>query len=395
MPHIKIMFVLAFLTSIAALFIKCSGGVNTSSDPRGKYYAGSAACMTCHKGVADSYIHSSHNKTSGLVSTGEMGSFLSSANRSFRYDDSSSVTAEKLGMDFYQTWHHAGQPNRSEQMQLTIGSGEKAQSYANWKDGQLMQLPLTYLSENNSWTNSPGFPVSSPYFKRPILSRCLECHASYASKQEIPSGPMQVIEKIDPSSIIYGIDCERCHGPSIDHVRFHEEYPDEKKSRFITSINTLTRQQKVDLCASCHSGNDMDMQREIFGFRPGDTLANYIIPSFGNARNEPDVHGKQMQLLAASKCYRASQMTCQSCHDSHGPSPESQSVFVTKCMACHDKSSHATSLKNNAAACINCHMPLQASKKLEFKSGSGSLLYMLRTHRIAVYNDSSHVMSAR
>jgi hypothetical protein len=109
------------------------------------------------------------------------------------------------GSSFWQNYLADNKTLRSEQLDIAIGSAEKAQTYGYWRDQQLFQLPLTYLASIHSWTNSPGFPVRQPYFDRVIESRCLECHASYVSEVQVPSGPLQVMEKLDQSSLIYGI----------------------------------------------------------------------------------------------------------------------------------------------------------------------------------------------
>lgn len=344
----------------------------------------------------DSYMHTTHFRTSGKISQGGLDSFYHSASMSYLYMDSGRVTATGRNGGYFQDLSYPdgstsltpGRQSRSAPVEFAIGSGDKAQSYAYWKSpGEPRQLPLTWVTESRAWTNSPGFPTKKAFYDRVILSRCLECHASYVSKTDIPGGPEMVIEKMDASSIVYGIDCERCHGPSIDHVRYHTEYPAEKKPKYVRSMASLTRQQENDLCASCHSGNDQAMLRPIFGFRPGDTLASYILPSFGGSGKEPDVHGKQMQLLMSSKCYQQSQMTCQSCHASHDGKAKSKELFVSRCMDCHKASAHAQELKTDATACINCHMPQQSSNAIGFNDpmGNKSILYMLRTHRIAIY----------
>jgi len=397
MPHRKILLVLACLSALVVLFIQCGGERPSSTDPRGKYYAGSASCAGCHKDVMDSYMHTSHANTSAAISAGSLSQMMKTTNRSYQYNDSGIVTAESRDGGFFQTFSLDGQVRRSAQMEIAIGSGKNAQSYAYWQSpGLLRQLPLTYVSHGNAWTNSPGFTRKTAFFDRVVLSRCLECHASFVNKTDVPGGPEMVMEKMDPASVIYGIDCERCHGPSIDHVRYHEQFPDERKAKYVIPMASLSRQQKNDLCASCHSGNDQDMLHSTFGFRPGDTLSNYVLPSFGLAGKETDVHGKQMQRLMSSKCYQQSQMTCQSCHSGHNNEKNSQALFVSKCMACHKSSEHATGLTNDPAACLNCHMPVEVSKTIAFrdKGGNNSLLYMLRTHRIAVYPDSSS-MSAK
>jgi hypothetical protein len=165
-----------------------------------------------------------------------------------------------------------------------------------------------------------------------------------------------------------------------------------KQAKFITSIRLLSRQRQLDLCGVCHSGNDLDVQQTLFAFVPGDTLSNFFLPQFGTGPPNPDVHGKQLQLLRMSKCFQQSKMTCSSCHDTHHAEDNRRDIFIAQCMTCHQSSSHAVSLLQNNKSCMDCHMPLQASRKLNFNNGEemNSIPYMLRTHRIAIYDSPQH-----
>lgn len=383
----KIIFVISVLTGLVIFLIRCSDNNALLKDPRSPRYAGSNACGTCHKDIMQAHLNSSHYKTSAKISYNELKKMIGSAHNIVHYADSGKVWVEEKHSQFFQSYLAKGKAERSQQMDIAFGSGEKAQTYAYWKNEQLFQLPLTYFTAIQSWTNSPGYPTSTAYFDRVILSRCLECHASYVTKTDFQTGPLQVSEKLVANTIVFGIDCERCHGPAAEHIQFHQDNPAVKQARFITSIKRLTRQQQLDLCASCHSGNDLDVQRPLFAFKPGDTLSNFYYPYFGSGGSEPDVHGKQMQLLQSSKCFQLSQMTCKSCHDIHPLKENKPVVFTAKCMACHQDSEHALQMKTGNKSCINCHMPLQASKSLNFNTGTEmkTIPYLLRTHRIAVY----------
>ncbi|HEX7904260.1 MAG TPA: multiheme c-type cytochrome [Chitinophagaceae bacterium] len=390
MRHKKIIFVTSLLAAAVIFLIRCSEGNSSAIDPRDSLYAGAKACASCHKDIVQAHLTSYHYKTSGKVSYDELKKMVGSAHNIVYYEDSARVSVEEKHSQFFQSYRVNGKELRSEPLDIEIGSGEKAQTYAYWKNEQLIQLPLTYFTARQSWTNSPGYPARKPYFDRVILSRCLECHASYVTKTDFQTGPLEVSEKLSANSIVFGIDCERCHGPAAQHVQFHQENPAAHQAKFITSIKSLTRQQQLDVCASCHSGNDLDVQRSLFAFRPGDTLANFYYPHFGSGGSEPDVHGKQMQLLQSSKCFQQSTMTCKSCHDSHPLEQNQTNVFITKCMVCHQNSKHALQMKTSGKNCIDCHMPLQVSKSLNFNNGTEmkSIPYMLRTHRIAVYPGS-------
>jgi hypothetical protein len=393
MQFSKIIFVIGILTSLAIFFVQCVSGNSSGNDPRGAVYAGSKVCANCHKDIAASYEHTNHYKTSGEVNNDSLAKWAVASSKAIYYGDSSFVKVEEEHSSFFQSHIKNGKTVQSEKFAITIGSAEKAQTYGYWKDGQLFQLPLTYFAGIHSWTNSPGFPVAQAYFNRVILSRCFECHASYVEKTDIQTGPLQLSEKLIPASFVYGIDCERCHGPAAEHVQFHKENPTVKEAKHIVSINLLTRQQQLDLCASCHSGNDLDVQRTLFAFRPGDTLANFYFPHFGSGGKEPDVHGKQMQLLQASKCFQQSNMTCASCHTPHQPEVKQHEVYAAKCMNCHQQGEHVLQMKAGNKTCVNCHMPLQESKKLVFNNGTEAkrIPYYLRTHRIAVYPDSQNL----
>ena len=388
MRYRKTIVVISLLTMVLILFRNCTIKDATGNDPRGTAYAGAASCASCHKDITSSFVHTSHYKTSSETSQDSLQKPASSTNNMLYYADSSLVKLEEKHEQYFQSLIAGGKTLRSEPMDIAFGSGEKAQTYAYWKGHELFQLPLTYYTGNNSWTNSPGYSIDKPFFDRVILSRCLECHASFVSKVTVESGPMQVSEQMEPGSIVFGIDCERCHGPAAAHVKFQQEHPGYKTGEFITSINALNRQQKLDLCGSCHSGNDQDVVVSLFAFKPGDTLSNFFLPQFGSGNSpEPDVHGKQMQLMMSSKCFQQSLMTCMTCHDAHRDEVNQMNVFVSKCMGCHGQSKHAKQMIMNTKTCIDCHMPLLPSKKLIFNNGveTRNISYMLRSHRIAVY----------
>ncbi len=395
MRHRKTLLVITFLASAAVVFIRC-GSDRGSKDPRGPVFAGSASCVTCHKNVVDDYAHANHYKTSSRVSVDSLRKYAAVQHHSFTFPGTGTVNIVQDHEAFLQSWTKDGQNIRSEPMQVAFGSGAKAQTFAYWKENELRQLPLTFYNYMQSWSNSPGYRPDRPDFDRILISGCMECHSSNVKVDIEQSGPMQTVQKMDSSTIIFGIDCERCHGPSIDHVRWQTENPQETKARFITSIKSLPRERQLDLCATCHSGTDQDIQRSLFGFKPGDSLSRYFLASYGSG-NQLDVHGKQMQLLRSSKCFRMSQMTCGSCHSPHNDEKNQARVFTTRCMTCHAQLPHAIEKKMQSddsfvqgvtsETCITCHMPLQASRIIDVdqRAGEKSIQYMLRTHRIAVY----------
>jgi hypothetical protein len=279
---------------------------------------------------------------------------------------------------------------------MVMGSGSKGQSYLSWLNNTVFQLPVSYFVQGRQWINSPGFPPKYILYNRNIPVGCFECHSSYINRtnSQIVNGNM--IDHFDKTQIIYGIDCERCHGPLAEHARYQEENPAVKTAKFVTSIATLQRQQKTELCAICHSGAGQ-VKSSTFYYNPGSKLSDYEqLDSSVKKPEDIDVHGKQYQSLAASKCFlKSKSLTCVSCHNPHGDENSSLQVFSAKCIACHTSPAHLSeatvhiSQKEITANCIDCHMPIKPSQIITMKSSSpnDSISALVRTHFISIYKN--------
>lgn len=204
-------------------------------------------------------------------------------------------------------------------------------------------------------------------------------------------------DRFDQNQIIYGIDCERCHGPAAEHVAFHTAHPEEKSAHYIVNTRRLSRQQRLDACALCHSGGRAQLL-PAFSFKAGDTLNKYSLAKYASTDEATlDVHGNQYGLLSSSKCFISSQMDCSSCHNVHVNEANNPKLFSERCMTCHDGTTHPGCkmtptpgfvLSNN---CIDCHMPLLPSQKilLTLSNSSQPIHNLVRTHRIAIYPEST------
>ena len=364
-----------------------------SKDIRGPEYADQKSCVKCHKDVSASFSETAHFHTSAPVTSDLKG--LGAGENTFAFNDSLKVVVEKRDDRMFQVAYFNNREIEAHQFDIAFGSGEKAKTFAYWEQNSLFQLPLTYYSSINKWTNSPGFAENEINFKRAIVSRCFECHSSFAETRIVKTGSLSVSEEVVKGAVLYGIDCQRCHGPSSQHVRFHEENPEEKDAKYMTRIAGMSRQQKIDMCAVCHSGNDLQTQKSTFSFAPGDTLSDYYFPQYSRSRKEPDVHGNQYGMLAASACFIRSDMDCSSCHNTHLTEKNNQVLFAQRCMTCHDANTHPptgnldqAALKNN---CIDCHMPVKPSRLITFQLAGKSQKtpYPLRSHQIAVYPEET------
>jgi len=357
-------------------------------------FAGSASCASCHKAIYDSHIHTAHYLTSQpAVAENIKGSFEPGKNK-YAFNQSVVMSMEKRDDGFYQVEYFKDTEKKAKRFDIVIGSGTMGQSYLYWNGNHLFQLPITYFTAANTWSNSPGFP-DKIVFNRSITSRCLECHTTFA---KTISAENVSPESFDSRQIVYGVDCEKCHGPGAEHVSFHTQNKTETRGKFIINPASFSRQQSLDLCASCHGGR-LQKTTPSFHFIAGDTLSNYF--SIDTAAPDPahiDVHANQYGLLRASKCFRMSNtMTCNTCHNTHENEKGKTEVFSQRCISCHS-AAHNSVCKLSATIgdainknCIDCHMPVQSSKAIavQLQENEVPTAASIRSHYISIYNEET------
>ncbi|HMH24480.1 MAG TPA: multiheme c-type cytochrome [Puia sp.] len=395
----------------------------TSGEDFGQF-AGSASCAGCHKKIAEAHLHTAHYLTSREAFGKYIKGSLDTGANSFSFNDSVKVIMEQHDGAYYQVEYVRGQQKRKGRFDIVVGSGTKGQTFLSWADNRLLQLPITYFTPAGQWSNSPGYP-DKPVFNRPITARCLECHSTYFLKTSPPDAEP---EEFDRRQIVYGVDCEKCHGPAAQHVAYQQQNPGATTAKYIIDPAHFSRQQSLDLCALCHGGR-VTRLRPSFGFTAGDKLSDYFrFDTIGRNLADIDVHGNQLGLLAGSKCFQMSQMTCITCHNTHENEKGKLATFSQRCMVCHggahnDGPAGARSSGNAAAAddtrgpghgnavaarpckmtatigpaiaqnCIGCHMPKQPSRAIAvlLQGVFTPTVAQLRTHLIKIYPDEPKV----
>jgi len=394
----KLLLALIFAIPLLAIISQCDIFSSPPPDPRGPIYAGSSTCIKCHKDIYDDYLHTAHFSSTRLADVHSISGSFAPGHNVFYFSKNLKVVMEKRDSGLYQVAYLNGKVLNSHRFDITFG-GVKAQSYLYWKGNELYQLPMSYFKSLHSWTNSPGYDSTYADFSRPIGTGCLDCHSSYF--QQLPSESQSLTRKMDfdKKAVILGIDCERCHGPATNHVNYQTDFPEEKKARYITTYASLTRAQKVNMCAVCHSGNSGMVLRPTFDFKATDHIEDFRLPELYQVQDPKklDVHGNQTQLLQSSQCYIQSKMDCATCHNLHSNERDQVALFSQRCMNCHTEANHnfckmapqiGAMIKNN---CIDCHMPATPSNKIAVGiSGSGRAVpYLVRNHHIAIYADAS------
>lgn len=358
---------------------------------KGEEFIGSETCMECHADIYASHITTAHYNTSALAdSTNIKGSFEEGSNI-LDIESTLFTMFEKEGL-YYQ---HAEIKNRlkrtaPEKFDIVIGSGVRGQSYVTWKEDQLFQLQTSYYTPTDTWVNSPGYPSYS--IERPIRDACIKCHVTFAKNKDF-AGQGNAYDK---KQMIYGIDCERCHRPGKKHVVYQRNNPEIETAKFMMSYDTISRQQRLDACAQCHSGlRGRILQGNSFTFLSGDKLDEYSQNFYTDAADKKlDVHGNQYGLLIKSECFKQTEtMDCATCHNPHKNQRGDTSFFNQKCMSCHSTATvectaEASDLNQMSNNCIACHMPTTPSQAMTIQLEGNSLetSFNIRTHLIGIYD---------
>jgi hypothetical protein len=357
---------------------------------------GDLTCQPCHREKFITYLATAHHRTSRLPdATSIAGNFSRGKDVMTTFNPELTFRMEARDGHFYETairHENAHVTERKERIDLVIGSATKGQTYLYWKQNGLFELPVSYWTQLDRWVNSPGYVDGSADFDRPVLPRCLECHAAYF--QPMTSAPSE--NRYAKDNFVLGISCERCHGPGAEHVENHSA--NSARSISASSIGTkpmpplrLSRARQVDVCAQCHGGAGEPIA-PAFSFRPGEPLSDYVRLQPPNASDRLDVHGNQVNLLERSRCFQGSpEMSCSTCHDVHEPE-RAAADYSAKCLGCHrvDQCGMVRKVGTRIASnCIDCHMPVQASNKLVLDADNQRLQANVRNHWIRVYQNVS------
>lgn len=383
-----------FSSLMTIIFISCANEDEQYFDPRGSDYAGAATCVQCHQSISNHATETAHYKaTAPATIKNILGNF--GLNAVFEYDQNTKVVMEKRNDSLYQVLYKNGKEVKAYPFDIVFGI-KHAQTSVYWHNNNTYELPVSYFKSVNSWATSPGFSAKVPDFNRKIEKDCYACHSSNISSRNVNHDSdktnfllMEVEDMMDKRTMIYGIDCERCHGPAKSHIEAHRKEPNLKEAKNIVPFKTLSNQQKLDACAICHSGNDGLKMKSRFDFKPGNILTDFYrsTPS-SSGNNNYDVHGNQAGLLTQSKCFtESSTLNCVSCHNQHEAKTQTLADFSKVCVSCHSVVQHTSGTAQLKENCIECHMPKQTSGAINFQLSKSEMFsaYQLRTHKIAVY----------
>jgi len=351
-------------------------------------YVGDVACSSCHQGLVDTFHQTAHYLTSRLPSKDSIfGNFTPGANILKTSNPDLFFRMEQKEDEFLQTAVEGVPPyieSRTERFGLVIGSAGKGQTYLYWKDDRLFQLPVSYWNQLG-WVNSPGYRDGVANFERPVIPRCLECHATYF--EPVPPPP----NRYRRTGFVVGITCEKCHGAGREHVLRESGKAPVAADSAILNPARFSRDRQMDLCAWCHKGHGIAIA-PTFSYLPGEVLEQSIEFPRPDPNAQIDVHGDQVDLLKRSRCFQSSAMTCLTCHNVHTTQHDLAS-FSERCLSCHKPGTDAFPKMHHQADsnCIDCHMPKQDTNLIVFDWKGNKKKPQVRNHWIRVYRDTSPV----
>jgi tetratricopeptide (TPR) repeat protein len=317
-------------------------------------YAGTASCQPCHEQIYASYMKHSMART-GLRAVASLDQkWLARI-----FDAGTAVKHEKSGFTYRP--YRKGTTYFVEEMLLDADGG----ALASWQEpvthllsagsyglalysrraDRLIHIPIDYYAKAARWDLDPMAFGGNPRLSNALGPFCASCHTDDPAQRFVDPLPQ-------------GIGCERCHGPSKQHI-------DSLAVTDTVNPAKLPAKRQLDICTQCHQSTNPILRagKDHFGFPVGTQLDSFRV-SFVGEPPEADrmkllVHSER---LVRSACWQkaSDKLTCTTCHDPHVSSLEKTDAWWDgKCGGCH-KPDACTDTKEHRDAvgdhCWKCHM---------------------------------------
>jgi len=363
------------VASLLVLFLLIAMSVfaDAGKDPA---YAGSSTCLECHEKFYKLWSTSRHGLAMQPYTAEFAKASLTSQEKEivikqlkYRADLKNGVVTEKgpKGTKKYKIEHVLGGKN----VYYFLTTLEK---------GRLQTLPVAYDINKKEWLDTaasgvrhipgeqPGHPVDWKDSQYTFNTACYGCHVSQLSTNYDPKTDTYHTTWTEP-----GINCETCHGSAIEHNRIAKATPKgEPLPEFgIIRTKTMTKEQRNDLCSSCHAkASPLTIE-----YKPGERFFDHFdLATLEDPDFYPDGRdlGENYTLTSwhMSPCAKAGKIDCMHCHTSSGRYRFKKEKFNDACMPCHeDKVRNPTTHSHHpaesaASKCISCHMPMTAFARM-------------------------------
>jgi predicted CXXCH cytochrome family protein len=318
-------------------------------------YAGAASCRECHPGESALYARSGHRQTLWPVTTGQNPVVSWLEGKTWKDPEVPEVTwSYHVNDGRLVARRTVGGRTESFPLDYGIGSGKHGVTFVALRPGADPGLDpagvehrLSYLAHDRSVVITPGQqgpagdrlgPRDVPWGKsmRPdAIQQCFKCHSTLTSTL--------AANRLETSTLIPNVSCERCHGPGRSHIEAARRGQDG-----LTMPMGRDRAEpwvEVNLCGECHR-------------RPRDVSSAALRPE------NIQLVRYQGVGISLSWCYAdgRSGLRCASCHDPHDRASTDRVKYEAVCLSCHGsvakpKSKPGACPVSPAIGCIECHMP--------------------------------------
>ena len=238
-------------------------------------------------------------------------------------------------------FEHAGArgPLKSADVAAVFGSGIHGMTPISAEDGKaIRELRLSFSQVRRSWFTTPGSEedpdlLGSPKSTEESLG-CLSCHATLLAWRD---------ERLDARASVFGVQCERCHGPGSAHL---EAVLASHLDPWIFNPGRLRADEQVRFCGQCH--------RQPIDLEPLEITTQH-----------PKLARHAGASLMMSACFRrsppAETISCIECHDPHRNVNAQTDPYRETCLRCHasPETEHQYERISSSSDCIRCHMPVE------------------------------------
>jgi tetratricopeptide (TPR) repeat protein len=320
-------------------------------------YVDSAQCASCHAEIAETYRQTGMGRSFSRVAPQTVGEGFKTGNTFYHAASDQYYTMFEREGRYFQRRHQLGPDGKTtnvdeKEIHYVLGSGNHVRTFLHQNSqNKIVELPVAWYSEKGGyWAMNAGYDRPDHQdFRRGVTSECTFCHNAYPDANS-------------PSKIPEGIDCQRCHGPGSAHVS-------APAPGNIVNPARLSSERKLEVCMQCHLESTSRrlpfsvrrFERDVFSFRPGEPLADYMIHfdyAPGTGRDDRFEIVNQAYRLRESACFQmsAGALTCTTCHNPHNVPRGSEATqhYASVCQNCHESLS---ARHPSSRDCISCHMP--------------------------------------
>ena len=291
-------------------------------------------CATCHAAQAKPQINTSMAHAAETVA--ECGTLRSHPLLTFKAGGFAYRIERKGDQSIYSVSNETG--TLSVPIKWAFGLGEAGQTYIFEKDGSLYESFVSYYKSIDGLDITMGDQSLHPTTLLEAAGRmmgtheatmCLGCHSTNSL----------VSAKLDIESLLPGLQCERCHGDTTNHLAGLKN--GDTKLFAMKKLGALSAEDTSQFCGQCH--------------RTWEAIAMNGPHGSLNVRFQP-------YRLANSKCFDVDdqRIKCTSCHNPHVEIDRIASDYDAKCLACHAGAGGKPGTKVckvSTQNCSSCHMP--------------------------------------